>query len=55
MWPYHFDPTQGDKRLTAVDKKFGLRDRYRLDIASPGLDRRLALAQTVALDAPQSR
>jgi len=38
-----------------VDKKFGLRDRYVLDLASPDLDRRLAIAQAVALDALQSR
>jgi uncharacterized protein YxjI len=55
VWPYHFDFTEGDKRLMAVDKKFGLRDRYVLDIASPDLDRRLAVAQAVALDALQSR
>ncbi|MFC9504176.1 hypothetical protein [Streptomyces sp. NPDC057002] len=54
-WPYHFDFTEGDKRLMAVDKRFGLRDRYVLDIAAPGLDRRLAIAQAVALDALQSR
>ncbi|MCX4906378.1 hypothetical protein [Streptomyces sp. NBC_00878] len=54
-WPYHFDFTEGDKRSMAVDKKFGLRDRYVLDIASPDLDRRLAIAQAVALDALQSR
>ncbi|MFI6369727.1 hypothetical protein [Streptomyces sp. NPDC050546] len=54
-WPYHFDFTEGDKRLMRVDKKFGLRDRYVLDIAAPGIDRRLAIAQAVALDALQSR
>lgn len=54
-WPYHFDFTEGDKRAMAVDKKFGLRDRYVLDIANPDLDRRLAIAQAVALDALQSR
>lgn len=55
LWPYHFDFTEGDKRLMAVDKKFGPRDRYVLDIADPAADRRLAIAQTVALDALQSR
>ncbi|MFI1212668.1 hypothetical protein ACH4UV_34360 [Streptomyces sp. NPDC020802] len=55
FWPYHFDFTVGDKRLMAFDKKFGLRDRYVLDIAAPDLDRRLAIAQAVALDALQSR
>ncbi|MFD9870871.1 hypothetical protein ACFXI8_32695 [Streptomyces niveus] len=55
LWPYHFDFTEGDKRLMAFDKRFGLRDRYVLDIAAPDLDRRLAIAQAVALDALQSR
>ncbi|UUA08852.1 hypothetical protein NNW99_26360 [Streptomyces sp. CRCS-T-1] len=55
IWPYHFDFTEGGKRLMAFDKKFGLRDRYVLDIAAPTLDRRLAIAQAVALDALQSR
>ncbi|MFI6278784.1 hypothetical protein [Streptomyces sp. NPDC050988] len=54
-WPYHFDFTEGDKRVMSVDKRFGLRDRYVLDITSPDLDRRLAIAQAVALDALQSR
>ncbi|MBA2810554.1 hypothetical protein E0500_024945 [Streptomyces sp. KM273126] len=55
LWPYHFDFTEGGKRLMAVDKKFGLRDRYVLDILAPGLDRRLAIAQAVALDALEER
>ncbi|MEE1940057.1 hypothetical protein V1L54_11725 [Streptomyces sp. TRM 70361] len=54
-WPYHFDFTAGDERVLSVDKKFGLRDRYVLEIASPGIDRRLAVAQAVALDALQDR
>ncbi|MCL7430163.1 hypothetical protein M8H82_34365 [Streptomyces sp. YS415] len=55
-WPYHFD-FAGDDGTTVMSltKKFGLVDRYVLDIASPGLDRRLAIAQAVALDALQSR
>ena len=39
----------------SVDKKTGLRDRYLVDVASPDLDLRLAIAQAVALDALQSR
>ncbi|MFJ1593773.1 hypothetical protein ACIOD0_26530 [Kitasatospora albolonga] len=50
-WPRHFDFAEGDKRWMAVERKFGLRDRYLVDIASAGLDRRLAIAQAVALDA----
>ncbi|MBC9712120.1 hypothetical protein H9Y04_05995 [Streptomyces sp. TRM66268-LWL] len=39
----------------SVTKKFALRDRYQVDIADPRLDRRLVIAQAVALDALQSR
>jgi uncharacterized protein YxjI len=38
-----------------VDKKFGLRDRYVIEIKDPRLDRRLVIAQAVALDALQHR
>ncbi|WP_369270223.1 hypothetical protein AB5J55_09510 [Streptomyces sp. R11] len=55
VWPYHFDFTSGDKPVMSVDKKIGLRDRYLVDVASPDLDLRLAIAQAVALDALQSR
>lgn len=55
VWPYHFDFTEADQPVMSVDKKFGLRDSYILKIESPALDRRLALAQAVALDALQSR
>ncbi|MFF3851102.1 hypothetical protein [Streptomyces sp. NPDC002328] len=55
VWPYHFDFREGGKRTMTFDKKFGLRDRYVLDLASPGIDRRLAIAQAVALDALQER
>ncbi|MFC9594798.1 hypothetical protein ACFTUC_34045 [Streptomyces sp. NPDC056944] len=53
--PYHFDFAEGGRSVMSVDKRFGLRDRYVLDIADPELDRRLAIAQAVALDALQSR
>ncbi|MFF5261914.1 hypothetical protein ACFY4C_23500 [Actinomadura viridis] len=54
-WPYHFDFVSGDRPAFSVEKKFGLRDRYVVDIQDPGLDRRLVIAQAVALDALQSR
>ncbi|ROQ26411.1 hypothetical protein EDD98_6042 [Streptomyces sp. PanSC19] len=53
--PYHFDFAEGGRTVMSADKLFGIRDRYVLDIADPELDRRLAIAQTVALDALQSR
>ncbi|MEU2488627.1 hypothetical protein ACIQGA_26860 [[Kitasatospora] papulosa] len=50
-WRRHFDFTEGGRHWMAVERKFGLRDRYRVHIARPDLDRRLAIAQAVALDA----
>lgn len=54
-WPYHFDFYAGDQLVFSVEKKFALRDRYVVDIRDPRLDRRLVIAQAVALDALQSR
>ncbi|MFK0116172.1 hypothetical protein [Streptomyces sp. NPDC090994] len=54
-WPYHFDFETDGKPVMTVDKKFGLRDHYVVDMAAPGLDPRLAIAQAVALDAFQDR
>ncbi|MFE7839913.1 hypothetical protein ACFU53_28800 [Streptomyces sp. NPDC057474] len=57
LWPYHFDftATGEAKRLMSFDRKFGLRDRYVLDIASADIDRRLAIAQAGALDTLEER
>jgi uncharacterized protein YxjI len=52
---YHFDFNAGDVTVMAIDKTATIRDRYRLEINVPGLDRRLAIAMAVALDALQSR
>jgi len=38
-----------------VEKKWGLRDRYVVNINHPGLDRRVVMAMAVGLDALQSR
>ncbi|MEV0407401.1 hypothetical protein [Actinoallomurus sp. NPDC050550] len=54
-WPYHFDFAANEQETFAVDKKFGLRDRYVVDIKDSRLDRRLVIAQAVALDALQHR
>lgn len=53
---YHFDfVADGTSNpVMSVEKKWGLRDKYRVHISGP-VDRRLALAQAVALDAQQSR
>jgi uncharacterized protein YxjI len=54
-WPYHFDFTANGHPVFSVIKKFGLRDKYVVDISDPRLDRRLVIAQAVALDALQHR
>ena len=54
-WPYHFDFTAGGQVVFSVEKKFGIRDRYVVEIFDPRLDRRLVIAQAVGLDALQSR
>ncbi|MGV9895656.1 hypothetical protein [Streptomyces tendae] len=55
LWPYHFDFKTGGKQVLKVDRKWGLRDRYVVDILIPGPDPRLAVAQAVALDTFQDR
>jgi hypothetical protein len=55
-WPYHFDFTAGDGTpAMSVDRKLGLRDQYTVVINEPALDRRVAAAMAVALDALQAR
>ncbi|MBX6768019.1 MAG: hypothetical protein IRY90_12860 [Actinomadura rubrobrunea] len=54
-WPYHFDFTIDGRPAFSVEKKLALRDQYVVDIAEPSLDRRLVIAQAVALDALQAR
>jgi uncharacterized protein YxjI len=53
--PYHFDFVLDGQPAFSVIKKFGLRDKYVVEIHHPGLDRRLVVAMAVALDALQSR
>lgn len=53
--PYHFDFTMDGQVAFSVVKKWGLRDRYVVEIPHPGLDRRLVIAMAVGLDALQSR
>lgn len=54
-WPYHFDFEVDGRPVMSVVKKFGLRDRYTVTVHEPELDRRVAAAMAVALDALQSR
>jgi uncharacterized protein YxjI len=54
--PYDFDFTfDGQQPAFSVVKKWGLRDRYVVDIHDPRIDRRLVIAMAVALDALQAR
>jgi uncharacterized protein YxjI len=55
--PYHFDFTGPDgASVMSVDKKFSFgRDSYDVVVHHPALDRRLAAAMAVALDALQGR
>jgi uncharacterized protein YxjI len=53
--PYHFDFTVDGQPAFSVVKKWGLRDRYVVEVHDPRLDRRLVIAMAVALDALQSR
>ena len=54
--PYHFDFTGPDGQpVLSVDKTANLRDRYLIEAHTPAIDRRLAIAVAVALDALQSR
>jgi uncharacterized protein YxjI len=53
--PYHFDFALNGQPAFSVVKKWGLRDRYVVDIPNDQIDRRLVIAMAVALDALQSR
>ena len=53
--PYHFDFAINGQPAFSVVKKWGLRDKYVVDVHQPQLDRRLVIAMAVALDALQSR
>jgi uncharacterized protein YxjI len=54
-WVFHFDGTYNDKTLLTHTRRWGLRDRYVLDLLVPELDWRLAVALAIVLDAMQSR
>lgn len=52
---YHFDFVRDAKLVGTVEKKTRFKDHYRVRIDDEALDRRLVLAQAVALDALQAR
>jgi uncharacterized protein YxjI len=53
--PYHFDFAINGHPVFSVQKRWGLRDRYIVDVPDPNLDRRLVIAMAVAVDALQAR
>ncbi|GGO17608.1 hypothetical protein GCM10010116_35610 [Microbispora rosea subsp. aerata] len=53
--PYHFDFSIGASIAFSVVRRWGLRDRYAIEVRDPRLDRRLVIAMAVALDALQAR
>jgi hypothetical protein len=56
--PYHFDYHTGKERIGGLERILGVRDRYRLDVSGDTdhtIDRRVALALAVGLDALQAR
>ena len=55
---FHFTIDAGDEHLGDFTRAFGIRDKYTLDLTADAertIDRRLAIALAVALDALQSR
>ena len=55
LWKYHFDWLIGPKKIGSFDKVTRLQDHYVVTVDDETLDRRLVIAQAVALDALQSR
>ena len=55
-WVFHFDGTAPDGQVVLRhSRRWGLRDRYDLEVLDDDLDARLAIALAVVLDALQSR
>jgi uncharacterized protein YxjI len=56
--PFHFTIDDGDTHIGDLNRRFGVRDTYDLDVSGDPerkIDRRLAVALGIALDALQSR
>lgn len=54
-WVFHFDGTAGEVPVLSHTRLWGIRDRYVLELQSPQVDPRLAIALAVCLDAMQKR
>lgn len=55
---YHFDFFTGEQAVGSFERRFGLRDRYILDLSGDTerrIDRRVAIALAIAMDALQAR
>jgi uncharacterized protein YxjI len=56
--PFHFTIDRGDRHIGDLNRRLGYRDTYDLDVSGDterAIDRRLAVALGIALDALQSR
>jgi uncharacterized protein YxjI len=55
-WVFHFDGAEADGTpVLRHSRRWGLRDRYVLEVLSPAVDPRLAIALAICLDAMQKR
>ena len=55
-WVFHFDGVTPDgTKVLSHTRRWGIRDRYVLDVLSPAVDSRLAIALAICLDAMQKR
>lgn len=55
-WVFHFDGNDsGGNPVLTHTRRWGFRDRYVLEVSSPQLDPRLAIALAICLDAMQKR
>jgi hypothetical protein len=56
--PFHFTIDAGERHIGDLNRRFGVRDKYDLDVSGDverTIDRRLAVSLGIALDALQSR
>ena len=56
--PFHFTIDDGERHVGDLNRRFGIRDTYDLDVSGDverKIDRRLAVSLGIALDALQSR
>ena len=56
--PFHFTIDAGERQIGDLNRRFGFRDTYDLDVSGDverTIDRRLAVSLGIALDALQSR